>query len=254
MPPPRPRSTSPATAFPRSSPATPGPTGSTAGLALVRRTSREFAYVAEPAQAKSPPAWEIILGENGLKLRSRFQPGRSNKPFTLRFDQKANHATLLGLLETGGRRTRLPAVLHLPDLGSVRIRCDAKDATLDYDARRYVKPSFVEVSFPPATADQRKVEYRLEVAAIHPRLPGLEQDARFDGFRRGYLNILQVNPRVQMLANNSSSDPCAFTLFEYAEIARRAPPLAKPSNFPGERPRCSIGSRFRLAPRCCSIP
>jgi len=100
-----------------------------------------------------------------------------------------------------------------------------KGASLDYDARRYVKPAFVEVSFPSATAEQCTVGYELEAAAVHPKLPGIEHDARFDGFRRSYLNILQVNPRVQMLANNSSSDPVPFTVFKYSEIARRAPPL-----------------------------
>ena len=29
-----------------------------------------------------------------------------------------------------------------------------------------------------------------------------------------------------MLANNASSDPCAFTLFEYSGLARHTPPLA----------------------------
>ena len=29
-----------------------------------------------------------------------------------------------------------------------------------------------------------------------------------------------------MLANNASSDPCAFTLFEYSDLARHTPPLA----------------------------
>jgi len=28
-----------------------------------------------------------------------------------------------------------------------------------------------------------------------------------------------------MLANNASSDPCAFTLFEYSDLARHTPPL-----------------------------
>lgn len=195
------------------------------GFKFVSREPHAFAYVADAASTKDPAAWEIVCGEDTLRLRSHFVPGERNAPFTLRFDQKKNHATLLGLMPPGERGVVLPAVLHLPDRGSVRVRARAKGATLDCDARRYVRPSFVEMSFPPATAARRTVEYTLEVAAIHPKLPGIEQDARFDGFRRGYLNILQVNPRLQMLANNSSSDPCAFTLFKYSEIARRAPPL-----------------------------
>ncbi len=184
-----------------------------------------FAYVAEAANAENLPAWEVVCREKTLKLRSRFVPGVSNPPFVLKFDQKANHATLLGLMQPGERRVALPCVLHLPDLGSVRIRSNVKGAKLDYDARRQVKPNFVEVCFPSATAAQTDVSYQLEVAAIYPPLRGIEQDARYDGFRRNYLNILQVNPRVRMLANNSSSDPCAFTVFKYSEIARHAPPL-----------------------------
>lgn len=198
---------------------------SAGALKFVAGNCGVFAYVAEAASTQNRPAWEVICSEKSLKLRSRFVPGVSNPPFVLKFDQKANHATLLGLMEAGERRVALPAVLHLPDLGSVRIRSNIKGAKLDYDARRLVKPSFVEISFPPATAAQRTVDYNLEVAAIYPHLRGIEKDARFDGFRRNYLNILQVNPRVRMLANNSSSDPCAFTVFKYSEIARRAPPL-----------------------------
>ena len=70
------------------------------------------------------------------------------------------------------------------------------------------------------------MDYRLEVAAIYPKLAGIENNPRYDGFRRDFLNLFQVNPRVQMLANNSSSDPVAFTVYAYAEMARHAPPLA----------------------------
>ncbi|MCX6896723.1 MAG: hypothetical protein NTZ16_14780, partial [Verrucomicrobia bacterium] len=68
--------------------------------------------------------------------------------------------------------------------------------------------------------------YRFEVVSIYPQLPGIERDPLYDGFRRDYLNLFQVNPRVQMLCNNSSSDPCTFTLFLYSELAPHAPPLA----------------------------
>ncbi len=40
------------------------------------------------------------------------------------------------------------------------------------------------------------------------------------------LDIFQMNPRLRVLANHAASDPCAFTLFEYAQVARHAPPLA----------------------------
>ena len=173
------------------------------------------------------PVWQVTCEEKTLTLRSDYTPGVAAPPFTLTVNQKANHATLLGLMQPGQRQMSLPCVLHLPDMGSLRITSAAQAAMLDYDARRRSQPPFVQVGFPAATAKQPRVEYRLEVAAIYPPLPGIENDPHYDGFRRDYLNIFQVNPRVQMLANNASSDPCTFTLFEYSDLARHTPPLAE---------------------------
>ena len=187
------------------------------GLALKER----FTYT-----LNGKPIWRIKCSERTLTLRSDYVAGAEALPFMLAFNQKANHATLLGLIKPGERRMGVPCVLHLPDMGSLRITANAEGAALDYDARRYVPTPFVSVAFPAATAQQRRVEYRLEVAAIYPKLPGIEKDRRYDGFRRDYLNIFQVNPRVQMLANNASSDPVAFSVFTYSDVALHAPPLA----------------------------
>lgn len=173
------------------------------------------------------PVWTVAWEERVLSLRSECDGGAAAPPFTVTFDQKANHATLLGLMGPGERQMGVPCLLHLPDMGTLRITCDAPGVKLDYDARRSVKPAFVSVAFPAATAKRPRVEYRLEVVSIHPRLPGIEGNSLYDGFRRDWLNIFQVNPRVQMLANNASSDPCAFTLFEYSDLARHTPPLAE---------------------------
>jgi hypothetical protein len=172
---------------------------------------------------RGKPLWRVECGEKTVTLRSDYADGAEALPFVLTFNQKANHATLLGLIKPGERQVDLPCVLHLPDMGSLRITGDGK---LDYDARRSVKTPFVRIAFPPATAQHQHVEYRMEVAAIYPELPGIEKNPLYDGFRRGWLNVFQVNPRVQMLANNASSDPCSFTLFEYADMALHTPPLA----------------------------
>ena len=172
------------------------------------------------------PIWQVTCAEGLLTLRSDYVSGVEAPSFVLAFSQKANHATLLGLMKPGEHRMSLPCVLHLPDMGSLRITASDAGAMLDYDARRRGGPAFVRVGFPAATAKQGHVEYQLNVAAIYPKLPGIENDSRYDGFRRDYLNIFQVNPRVQMLANNASSDPCSFTLFEYSDLAVHAPPLA----------------------------
>jgi hypothetical protein len=170
------------------------------------------------------PTWRITCAEKTLALRSDYTQGTDPPPLTLTFNQRLNHATLLGRMQPGERQIALPCVLHLPDMGSLRITGDGK---LNYDARRWeVNTPFVRVEFPPATARQPRLEYRLQVTAIYPRLPGIEQNPLYDGFRRDWLNIFQVNPRVQMLANNASSDPCALTLFEYSDLARHTPPLA----------------------------
>ena len=73
------------------------------------------------------PVWRVKCGEKTLTLRSDFAAGVEAPPFVLMFNQKANHATLLGLMQPGERRMALPCVLHLPDMGSVRItgRCRA---------------------------------------------------------------------------------------------------------------------------------
>lgn len=172
------------------------------------------------------PAWSVDCTATSILLRSEFAGGVP-PPFTLTFDQKANHATLLGRMESGTRRMAIPCVLHLPDLGTLRVTCDTPGVELGYDAvRRIANPPYVRIEFPAATAERPRVAYRLEVAAIHPDLPGIAANPLYDGFRRDWLNIFQVNPRLQMLANNASSDPCAFTLFKYALVARETPPLA----------------------------
>ena len=157
--------------------------------------------------------WTAEFDGDALLLRSEAAEGLAVPPFALTFDQKANHATLLGLMKPGERQMGLPCVLHLPDMGTLRITCNAGGQKLDYAARRFIKPACVRIGFPPATAATPRVEYRLEVVSIYPKLPGIEDNPLYDGFRRDWLNIFQVNPRLQMLANNASSDPCAFTLF-----------------------------------------
>jgi len=200
--------------------------GAAAALGWEAAGRNRFVYTAAGSDGRQVRLWTVSFLAKTILLRSETGPGVEPLPFVLAIDQKANHATLLGLMEPGRRRVALPCVLHLPDRGSLRITADSPGAGLDYDARRYVKTPFVRISFPAATAARPRVEYRLEAAAIHPRLPGLEKDSRYAGYRRAFLTRFQVNPRVQMLANNASSDPVPFTLYMDALMADSAPPLA----------------------------
>jgi Bacterial alpha-L-rhamnosidase 6 hairpin glycosidase domain len=185
-----------------------------------------FAYFSRGMDGGSNAVWRITCHDKTITLRSDLTANGTPPPLVLAFEQKASHPTLLGLMQPGERRMDLPCVLHLPDKGSVRISCNVAGHRIDYDARRFVKTPFVRVEFPPASADHPRLEYTLEVVPLYPKLPGIETDPRFDGFRRSFLNMFQVNPRVQMLANNASSDPVPFTLYEYSEVALHAPPLA----------------------------
>jgi hypothetical protein len=200
----------------------PAPTASP--LKFEANNAGTFTYTAAAAGGK--PAWTVVCSEQKIVLRSEYAGGVEAPAFVLAFDQKANHATLLGLMKEGDRRMSLPCVLHMPDRGSIRISADMPGALLDYDARRYTKVPFVRIAFPAATAARPNIEYALDIAAIYPNLPGIASQRRYDGFRRSFLNIFQVNPRVQMLANNASSDPVPFTVYMNAMVAAAAPPLA----------------------------
>jgi hypothetical protein len=191
-------------------------------LALGRGAQGRFFYVFGAREKKAKPVWEIALAEKEMTLRSRYVQGAPSPPFTLTIDQKKNHATLLGLMNQDGS-VKLPAILHLPDQGSWRIS-SAQAVSLGYEATN--RAGNVKITFKSATPENPVVKYNWEVVAICPKVAGIEGDARFDGFRRNWLNIFQMNPQRRMLANHASSDTCAFCFYEYADVARRTPPLA----------------------------
>ncbi len=173
------------------------------------------------------PVWEMRCDANTLRMRSFFRSSAASRDLTLKFDPNVAHATLLGHVTPKGD-VALPAVLHLPGMGSLRIFAAGDSAAaLHYDARRD-PVAFVTVTFPAATAAHRSLDYTLETAAIYPAIPGmLANDARFDGFRRDFLDVFQQHAELHVLANHAASDPCAFTVYEYADMARYTPELVK---------------------------
>jgi hypothetical protein len=171
-------------------------------------------------------AWQMRTDGDRLVMRSMFQADAAPQDITLRFDPNVAHATLLGRVTPSGD-IALPAVLHLPGMGSMRISVSGNNsAMLHYDARR-APEQFVKVVFPAATAQHSTVEYSLQTAAIYPAVPGIENDPRFDGFRRDFLDIFQQQAEMHVLANHAASDACAFTVYEYADMARYTPELAE---------------------------
>jgi len=171
----------------------------------------------------TPPPWTVAVNEGGMTFISQWSEAGAPAALSLKFDDTRCHATVLGIINSNGV-IQLPALLHLPGQGSLRITATgAEDATLGYTSLR---KGGITVKFPAATAAAPQVEYRLEVTAIYPDLPGIADDHRFDSFRRNWLDVLQLNPGSRQLANNSGSTSCAFCYYEYADIALKTPPLA----------------------------
>ena len=142
---------------------------------------------------ETTPGWRIQIAQREATLVSRWSEAEKPEPMVLEFDPHRCHATLLGIINRDSS-VRLPALLHLPDQGTLRIACKgAEQPVLGYDAR-CAGEGYVRITFPPATAAQPRIEYRWEVVAVYPRLAGIEKDRRFDGFRRNWLNIFQLNP------------------------------------------------------------
>jgi Bacterial alpha-L-rhamnosidase 6 hairpin glycosidase domain len=173
--------------------------------------------------APNPAAWQFSFSQQSFQMVSTYHTGVAAQPMVLRFDPAQTHATLLALVNNG--QARLPAVLHLPEMGSLRITVASRlPVALLYEAHRSGH-GYVRVVFPGATLENPRVSYTLAVVSIHPALPGAGADPRFDGFRRNWLNIFQVQAEDGVLANNSASDPCGFTLHFYSEVAKYTPPL-----------------------------
>lgn len=177
----------------------------------------KVAYRRRGAPGEAAPAWSIEVGKRTIDLVSRFSPGERPEAIIFDFDTARCHATLLGLLGKSG--VQLPAILHLPGHGTFRV---TGSGPLGYTSG----DRFVKVTFPAATAARPRVEYRMEVVEIHPAVAGVGKDPRFDGFRRNWLNVLQLNPIRGVLSNHAASDTCGFCYYEYADVARYTPPLA----------------------------
>ena len=166
--------------------------------------------------------WTFRFEKKKFVITSLYEPQNITSGINFIFDKHENHATLLGLMSEKNK-TQLPAVLHFPDMGTFQIVAD-QQAVVTYDANRKNKSNYISVNFPGADKTQKKIQYTLSSTSIYPKFQGVDAE-KFDGYRRNYLNIFQINPRLQVIANNSCSDPCAFTLFLSSMMALKTPPL-----------------------------
>jgi hypothetical protein len=176
------------------------------------------------AEKEDSPIWTFEFAERGFVIRSTPLPNLSLQPLVLSFALDS-HATLLGLFSAVGT-IHFPAILHIPHHGTFRITTAAQRVNLGYDAVNS-EDRFIRVSLP--AAQDAPIEYRFDVTAIYPETgrATIENDPRYNAYRRDFLSILQINPRRRILANNIASDACSFTLFEYSMMAAQMPPLCE---------------------------
>ncbi len=185
----------------------------------------KYYYAGEPST--DPARWSIQVLDREILLESHWSAAHPPEPLVFKAQNRVCHVTLLGAMNPDGS-IQLPAVMHLPDEGSLRISVSRiKNLSLGYSVSGSDHGTTINVTFPPATKANPTLKYRLQVDDIHPAGVSGAGDSKFDAFRRDWLNILQLNPRRRTLANNAGSDTCAFCYYEFADIALHTPPLAK---------------------------
>ncbi len=171
--------------------------------------------------------------DNSFLIRSEAKSDNAVEPFTMKFTQKGPNpafATLLGKIEEDGS-VKLPAVLHIPGQGTIRITVKSENNIPLYFGYKGVRDwdhdlRFDKIIFPAASEKCKWIEFKLEVIQIYPKIADIEDDARFDGYRRCWLSIMQLSAERRMLANNVSSTVCGFCYHEYSEIAMLTGQLA----------------------------
>jgi Bacterial alpha-L-rhamnosidase 6 hairpin glycosidase domain len=185
---------------------------------------KRVAYYPATASHSAPAAWIFEFTAKKMVLTSEWSPDGEAAPVVFNFDLAQVHSTVLGLFRKDGLLSA-PAVMHVPDQGSIRVSASVPGIGLIYTSVHH-RP-VASLSLPPASEKIKRIVYTLEAAAIYPEVSGIGHDPRFDGFRRNWLNALQLDPSALALANNTSSTSCAFCYYEYGDIAALTPLLAE---------------------------
>lgn len=186
-------------------------------------------YRTTSARISSPAAWSLTLSGSTIVLASKWSAEHQPPPWVFHFDLSRVRTTVLGLFSKSGLLI-LPVLVNFPGQGSMRLTSSVPELELTYvssrgsDAASNIEDS-ASLSLPGATFEHPSVVYTLEVTAIYPEVPGIARDSRFDAFRRNWLDAIQLNPSHQALSNNTASDTCAFTYYEFADIASLSPSL-----------------------------
>ena len=180
-------------------------------------------YRTATAASNTPAGWTFEFSASKMVLTTEWSADFAPACMVLHFNLNQVHSTALGLFSHDGLLAT-PALLHFPGQGSMRLTSSVPEIGLTYSSDRPRQSAML--SLPGADFVHKRIVYTFDVTAIHPDVPGIAGDPRFDAFRRNWLNALQLNPELQALANNTASDSCAFCYYEFADIAALTPPLA----------------------------
>lgn len=165
--------------------------------------------------------------DNCIIIRSVAAGQNTAEPFVLKFRFRGKnpaHATLLGVMTDDGS-VKLPAVLHIPGQGTLRITAESANQTPLYLGYQGTRDS-ATITFPESSKQNPWIQFKLEVISLYPRQAAVESDKHFDGYRRCWLNALQLSSKHRMLANHAGSDVCGLCYHEYSEIAMLTGTLA----------------------------
>ena len=72
-----------------------------------------------------PAIWKFEFDEKKFTATSNYVNEKSVKSLAFRFEKKRNHTTLLGVM-VRRNATRLPALIHFPDMGTFSLVADRK--------------------------------------------------------------------------------------------------------------------------------
>ena len=165
--------------------------------------------------------------DNYIIIKSVAAGEDAAEPFVLKFRFRGKHpahATLLGVMEDDGS-VKVPAVLHIPGQGTLRVTGSSASQTtlrLGYQGTR----EDGTIIFSAGSKENAWTQFKLEVVSLYPKRAAVESDVRFDGYRRCWLNMLQLSSKHRMLANHAGSDVCGLCYHTYSEIAMLTGPLA----------------------------
>ncbi|MHC4500651.1 MAG: hypothetical protein ACYS21_16255, partial [Planctomycetota bacterium] len=165
--------------------------------------------------------------DNHIIIKSVAAGENAAEPFVLKFRFRGKHpahATLLGVMEDDGS-VKLPAVLHVPGQGTLRITGSSASQTPLHLGCQGTREN-AAITFPAGSRQNPWTQFSLEVVSLYPKQAAIESDVRFDGYRRCWLNILQLSSKHRMLANHAGSDVCGLCYREYSEIAMLTGSLA----------------------------